>query len=174
MKRGANHPTYIVTVKYGKEAKAELEIGDSLYEADPSLRIVRETYGGVLTVYTRLKHDEFLKHLLKHPPATVERVVRVDFCCGREGFVECFLNEYSRRGWSFKDVYLGRYGFLKHEGGSKLLKFLKDMTTPTSDKILDVEPLSDLICFSLIREGEDRVVQRRRVELIKEFFNSMR
>ncbi len=163
-------PTYIITVKYGKELKAELEIGDSIFEADPEVKIRRSAYGGLLTVYTKLTHKKFLKHLLKYPPSTVERVVRVDFCCSPDDYMSCILREVSVRKLSFREIRLGRHAFLGQKGSRELIKALGALTDSMAEKVLYVEPIDDIICFSLMKEGEDKIVREARKRLIEVFF----
>jgi tRNA(Ser,Leu) C12 N-acetylase TAN1 len=162
-------PSYIVTTKYGKELRAELEIGDSIYELDPEVIIERSRYGGVLLVYTRLGYEEFIKKLIAYPPTAVERVVRVDHCCNVDNIIECVASWMERHSIKYSRVFFGRVGSLGRRRADELQHFLEARKVTDINRFIDVEPVNDNVCFGLLEEDEDRVVESARKRKLNSF-----
>ena len=151
-------PTYVITTKYGKERWAELEIGDAVYEKDPEVLIESTVFKGVLLVYTKLSHEDFLNSLLTHPPAFVERIIRISFCCPVSDLINCTLKELNDRSLSYGKVNFRRKGSLKKGSFDDLKKILEGKKSTESDVTLSVEPIDDTVCFGTFKDNEDRVL----------------
>jgi len=162
---------YIITVKYGKESRAELEVGDALFESDPNLKICRTKFGGVLALHTTLNYDEVLSKLIAHPPATVERVVKIDHCCELgEDIVNCLINSLRAKKAVFGSFKIGRKGGLSNRELSEIRDNLHDLIRRGDDKVLDIEPLDDLVCYGIFKEGLDKLVAKARERLTLYFY----
>jgi hypothetical protein len=162
-------PSYIVTTKYGKELRAELEIGDSVYELDPGIVIERSRYGGVLLIYTRLGHEEFIKRLVAHPPTAVERVVRVDHCCSVDNAAGCITSWIETHSVKYSRVFFGRVGSLGRERADELRRLLEARRVEGVNAFIDVEPVDDHVCIGILEDGEDRVVESARKRKLNSF-----
>ncbi len=162
-------PSYIVTTKYGKELRAELEIGDSIYELDPDVIIERSKYRGVLLVYTKLGHEEFIKRLTMYPPTAVERVVRIDLCCSMNNVIECVSSWLRSQSIKYSQVFFGRVGSLGRDRAEELKHLLELRRAMDVDTVIDVEPVDDHVCFGLLHRGEDRVVENARKRKLNSF-----
>lgn len=71
----------VVTVKYGKEYQASLDLGDTLYPYDHSVKIGSSIYGGVLLLYSKLDFNEIVKILRATYQPYISRIIKVDRCC---------------------------------------------------------------------------------------------
>jgi len=149
-------PTYVATVKYGKEEFAEREIGDALYPLDPEIRIDKTVHRGVLAVYTKLNRQELLNALKANPPSALERIVPIQFCCGVNDTQECITKNMRLLPSAVKKIRFGRKGSLHSEGVKRIKDMLKDLMDPDAEEELLVEPLNSLVCFGIVRNGEDR------------------
>lgn len=149
-------PTYVVTVKYGKEKFAEQELGDAIFPLDPKVKILPTPHKGVLVVYTSLNHEKFMARLKAFPPATVERVVRISFCCEHQDLTECVKKGLSETGINFSKVRPGRKGRLSKEKYNELSRLLKELASPHSRNTLLVEPINGLVCFGVVEDDADK------------------
>ena len=149
-------PTYVATVKYGKEEFAEREIGDALYHLDPEIRIDKTPHRGVLAVYTKLNRQELFNALKVNPPSALERIVPIQFCCGINEIQECIARNVRLLPSAVRRIRFGRKGSLHSEGVRRIKEMLKDLMDPDAEEELLVEPLNSLICFGIVRDGEDR------------------
>ena len=149
-------PTYVATVKYGKEEFAEREIGDALYPLDPEIRIDKTVHRGVLAVYTKLNRQELLNALKANPPSALERIVPIEFCCGVSDTQECVARNMRLLPPAVRRIRFGRKGSLHSEGVRRIKDLLKDLMDPDAEEELLVEPLNSLVCFGIVRNGEDR------------------
>ncbi len=165
-------PTYVVTVKYGKEKFAEQEIGDAIFPLDPEVKILPTPHKGVLVIYTSLSHEKFMTRLKAFPPATVERVVRVSFCCELRSLLECVRNELSKGDINFAKVRFGRRGSLSKGKYYELNCLLKELASTQSRNTLLVEPVNSLICFGVVEGDGDkfRLIRLSRIPDIDQAF----
>ncbi len=156
----------MITVKYGKEGRGELEVGDALFESDPNLKIRRTRFGGVLTLHTTLNYDEVLSKLTAHPPATVERVVKIDFCCKLgEDLVSCLINSLRGRKAGFGTIKIGRKGSLSDKELREIKDCLRGLISEGDNRVLDIEPIDNSVCYGIFREGLDKAVTEARKRL---------
>ena len=152
--------TYVLTVRYGKERLAELEVGDALFPADPSVKIERTVFGGVLVLCTTLQFDELLNALLAFPPTTLERVVPIMACCDaskdKDDVVKCVVDVVLREGLRYSEVRFGRRGCLSKDQLRSLERKLREFSTPYSDNTLLVEPLDNVVCIGIVKDAMDK------------------
>ncbi len=150
--------TYVLTVRYGKERLAELEVGDALFPADPSVTIKRTTFGGVLVLCTTLQFDELLNALLAFPPTTLERVVPIMACCDadKDDVVKCVVDIVVSKRLRYSKVRFGRRGCLSKDQLKLLERKLRELSTPYSDNTLLVEPLDNVVCIGIVKDAMDK------------------
>jgi len=152
--------TYVLTVRYGKERLAELEVGDALFPADPSVKIERTAFGGVLVLCTTLQFDELLNALLAFPPTTLERVVPIMACCDvdkdKDDVVKCVVDIVVRKKLRYNRVRFGRRGCLSKDQLKLLEMKLRGLSTPHSDNTLLVEPLDNVVCVGIVKDAMDK------------------
>jgi len=157
--------TYVLTVRYGKERIAELEVGDAIFSFDPGVELKRTVFGGVLVLCTTLQFDELLNALLAFPPATLERVVPVISCCeaGRGGgdAVKCVTDVVTRRKLRYCKVRFGRRGCLSKNELKLLKRKLGELSTPSSDNTLLVEPLDNVVCIGIVKDTMDKLFKEK-------------
>lgn len=152
--------TYVLTVKYGKEGLAELEVGDALFPFDPGVKIERTVFGGVLVLCTTLQFDELLNALLVFPPTTLERVVPIMACCDagkdKDDIVKCVAGIVVRKRLRYSKVRFGRRGCLSKDQLKLLERKLRELSTPHSDNTLLVEPLDNVVCIGTVKGAMDK------------------
>ncbi len=149
--------TYILTVRYGKERLAELEVGDALFPADPGVKIERTVFGGVLVLCTTLQFDELLNALLVFPPTTLERVVPVMTCCDAgDDVVKCVVDTVVKERLRYSMVRFGRRGCLSRDQLKLLERKLREFSTRYSDNTLLVEPLDNVVCIGIVKDAMDK------------------
>ncbi len=157
--------TYVLTVKYGKERLAELEVGDALFPIDSGVRIERTAFGGVLVLCTTLQFDELLNALLAFPPTTLERVVPIMTCCDagkdKDNVVECAVDIVGRKKLRYSRVRLGRRGCLSKDQLKLLERKLRELSTPHSDNTLLVEPLDNVVCIGIVKDAMDKLFKEK-------------
>ena len=152
---------YVVTVKYGKEKAAELELGDAIFPHDPEVRIAQTEFGGVLLLDTVLDFDELIRTLSTFPPVNVERIVPVRECCRVEELMEC-VDRLVREVGPMVDVRIGRKGGMP----SDLIKVFKVMRRRGGTISVHIEPVSkEHVCVGITKTGEDRfyIIRKRRI-----------
>ena len=152
---------YVVTVRYGKEKAAELELGDAIFPHDPGVKIRPTEFGGVLLLETTLDYGELIRVLSAFPPVNVERIVPVKECCGVRELMEC-VDRLIREAGTVISVRIGRKGGIP----SDLIKVLEAMRRKGSVATVHVEPVSkELVCVGLTKTGEDRfyIIRERRI-----------
>lgn len=152
---------YVVTVRYGKEKVAELELGDAIFPYDPKVSIKPTEFGGVLLLETTLDFDELIRILSVFPPVNVERIVPIRECCRIENLVEC-VHRYMRKEGPVVSVRIGRRGGMPDD----LVKVLEALRRKGSPITIHVEPVSkDLVCVGVSKTGEDRfyLIRQRRI-----------
>ena len=163
-------PNYIATVKYGKEEIAEREIGDALFHLDQSIIIEKTPHKGVLAIYTNIEWKTLINQLKAHPPATLERLIPITFCCDVTSLQSCLIkNEIWLRN-GFRKVRFGRKGSLYDEGIRRLKDILRQYQKADADAHLLVEPLNSLVCFSVVRDEEDKFWKVRRARITTQIF----
>jgi len=153
--------TYVLTVRYGKERLAELEVGDALFPADPNVELKRTTFGGVLVLCTTLRFSELLNILLAFPPSTLERVVPIITCCDANNndvdVVGCLVNAVISKKLKYGKVRFGRRGCLSKDQLRLLEKKLREFSAPYSDNSLLVEPLNNVVCIGVVKDDMDKL-----------------
>lgn len=154
--------TYVLTVRYGKERLAELEVGDALFPTDPGVEIKRTTFGGVLVLCTTLQFDELLNTLLVFPPTTLERVVPIMTCCDAgDDVVKCIVNTVVKEGLRYSMVRFGRRGCLSRDQLKLLERRLREFSTHRSDSTLLVEPLDNVVCIGVVKDTMDKLFKEK-------------
>jgi tRNA(Ser,Leu) C12 N-acetylase TAN1 len=68
----------LITVQYGKEESAKLEILDCLFPQDKNAEFVDHGYGGLLLLDTALDPDEAAATILECPTSSVFKIIPVD------------------------------------------------------------------------------------------------
>lgn len=150
-------PKYVVTVRYGKEKRAELELGDSIFPYDNEVKIMRTNFKGVLILFTRLGFKDLIGILSIHPPSTVERIVPVDTCFNISSSVESEILEYVRsKNLNFSVVRVGRYGSLGKELAHSIVVSINKYRNPSSTNVLHIEPVNNEVCLGVTRKDEDK------------------
>ncbi len=157
--------TYLMTVRYGKERFAELEIGDSIFPYDSGVVIDHPGINGILLVHTTLSFDELINYLLKYPPTTLERVVPIIKC------VPCSINDVVSTIKSlkleFNNIVFGRRGCLGRNGCKALAKALLSLKGGGVNTLI-IEPLKDRVCIGLVKDRDDKLFKRLRDKLYQE------
>ncbi len=159
---------YVLTVKYGKEKRAELEVGDSVFPYDINVRISRTRFKGVLVLETTLGFNELISVLSTYPPSVLERVVPVDKCFKINSNLVSELLNYVRTK-EFSKIRFGRYGSLGHELVKEINALLNNLRSINSNKVLHIEPINDEVCVGVIDEGRDKfyIIRNRKIPKTK-------
>lgn len=71
-------PLVLMTVVYGKEESAKLEVLDCLFPQDPGARFLDHSFGGLLLLKTSLDADAAAQRLMDCPTGLVFRITPVD------------------------------------------------------------------------------------------------
>ena len=150
-------PKYIVTVRYGKEKRAELELGDSIFPYDNEVKVMKTNFKGVLILFTYLRFKDLINILSIHPPSTVERVVPVDICFNISSNIESEILEYIRsKNLNFGIVRVGRYGSLGRELVHSIVVSINKYRNLSSTNVLHIEPINNEVCLGITRKDEDK------------------
>ena len=154
---------YVVTTKYGKELRAELELGDTIFPYDTNVEIRYTKFKGVLLLITKLDFKELIGRLLVFPPSCVERIVPVDICCSMSNLFDC-LESYvrSRRFCTYR---FGRKGSLNKELIMKIEKLIRKYLNKGCDKVLHIEPIDNEVCIGITGLDEDKFYKLREKRL---------
>ncbi len=157
------NPTYVVTVRYGKEELAEKELGDALFYKDPNVVICRTSFKGVLLLKTSLSDEQVMELILAYPPSTIERMVRVITCCDLSSDLIKCLSEVLRNFniVGYRVIRFGRKGWLSNQQVSEVLKFLKERINPSLKEELVLEPVDNYLCIGLVPDKQDRISRIR-------------
>ena len=159
-------PNYVVTVKFGKEDFSARELGDAIFPYDNNVLVVKTRFKGVLLLYTNLSFAELLKVLAVFPPAYVERIVKVDFCCPIDKVRECIVEQLIQKRIQYGTIRFGRTGSL----GRKLTKEIEQLLMKNrkygDDNVLHVEPINDHVCFGVMKRDADKfyIIRKRRLD----------
>lgn len=70
--------TLLVTVVYGKEGKARLEVLDCIFPFDSSASILEQPYGGLLLLETRLAANEAAMRLAGCSTSLIFKIIPID------------------------------------------------------------------------------------------------
>ena len=149
-------PSYVVTVKFGKEDFSIREIGDAVFPYDNNVLVAKTKFKGVLVLYTKLNYSDLLKVLSTYPPAYIERIVKVDFCCPVTEVIECTVDRLARIKLQYSSVKFGRIGSLGREKAKKIKEIFLKYRNPDCNKVLHVEPINDYVCFGLMEWNKDK------------------
>jgi len=115
-----------------------------------------------LILNTKLTFNELIRILLKNPPTTVMRIVRIDTCCKLSSDLLKCLEEYlSRVKGDYSRVLFGRKGSLKSEIYAKVKEILQKCRSYSSDNVLHVEPVNDEVCLGIMKYDEDKFYKLR-------------
>lgn len=68
----------LITVAYGKEAKARLEVLDCVFPLDPSTSCAVQSYGGLLILETELPSDEVAARIATCSTSLVRKIIPID------------------------------------------------------------------------------------------------
>jgi tRNA acetyltransferase TAN1 len=71
-------PLVLVTVVFGKEEAAKLEVLDCIYASDPNAHFLEHKYGGLLILETEIASDAAAEAIKKWPTSQVFKVMPVD------------------------------------------------------------------------------------------------
>ena len=159
-------PNYVVTVKFGKEDFSARELGDAIFPYDTSVSVVKTRFKGVLLLYTNLSFAELLRILAAFPPAYVERIVKIDFCCPVGKVRECVIEQLTQKRIRYGAVKFGRTGSLGKRLAKEIEKLLMKNREYGSDSVLHVEPINDHVCFGVMKRYADRfyVIRKKKID----------
>lgn len=140
----------ILTVDYGKELRASLEVGDTLYPYDNLVKVGCSSYGGVLLLYTSLTYEDVVELLRRSKLVYVKSIAKVDICCpdDKELLMRC-INDYLRS-------TNARVGKVKVYERGNLKRYLRDINNlikgfyERSSKLkLYIAPIDYKVCIGL-------------------------
>lgn len=140
----------IITVDYGKELRASLEIGDTLYPYDNLVRVGCSSYGGVLLLYTSLTYEDVVNLLRKSKLVYVKSITKVDICCpdDKELLMRC-ISEYL----SSINAKVGKIKIYERGNLKKYLRdiynFIKSFYERNSRLKLYIAPVDYKVCIGL-------------------------
>jgi hypothetical protein len=161
-------PILVVHHQAGKEYWAEQEIGDIILPYDPSVKIERTDYRGVLLVYTNLHPAKAYKLVSREILTSVDRVIPITNCLivRTKNDLENALKEITANAASYECLrpiisLRGRFKEYYH-----LLENVISQNLRTGKKcsiILYIESIDDLLMYG-IQEARGDVVPPRGVE----------
>lgn len=140
----------VLTVEYGKELRASLEVGDALFPYDNIVKVGVSKYGGVLLLYTSLSYEDILKILKSTPTTYVKSIAKVDICCPEtfEELSKC-INEYlTQTNLKVGTVKIYERGSIK-KYSKKLLDSLRSILDTKSNLKLYISPVDYRICVGI-------------------------
>ncbi len=140
----------VLTVEYGKELRASLEIGDILYPYDSTVKVGTSKYGGVLLLYTSLTYEDILKVLKASPTTYIRSIAKVDTCCPEpfEELIRC-VNEYlTQINLKVGKVKVYERGAVK-KYGKELLNSLRNLLDTRSNLKLYITPIDYKVCVGI-------------------------
>jgi tRNA acetyltransferase TAN1 len=83
-------PLVLVTVVFGKEEAAKLEVLDCIYALDPNAHFLEHKYGGLLILETEIASDAAAEAIERYPTSQVFKVMPVDSAVKAEvGAIVC-------------------------------------------------------------------------------------
>jgi len=159
-------PNYVVTVRFGKEDFSARELGDAIFPYDNNVQVVKTRFKGVLLLYTNLSFAELLKVLAVFPPAYVERIVKIDFCCPIDKIYECITEQLTQRRIQYGAVRFGRTGSLGRKLAKEIEELLMRDRKHGNDNILHVEPINDHVCFGVMEKDVDKfyLIRKKKID----------
>ncbi|MCD6428817.1 MAG: hypothetical protein J7L12_04300, partial [Desulfurococcales archaeon] len=161
-------PNYVVTVKFGKEDFSARELGDAIFPYDSNVLVVKTKFKGVLLLYTNLSFPELLRVLAVFPPAYVERIVKVDFCCPVDEARECVTEQLTQKRIQYGTVRFGRIGSLGRELAREIENLLIRYRNCGNSNVLHVEPINDHVCFGVMVRDADKfyLIRKKRIGML--------
>ena len=159
---------FIVTCRPGNDALCEEEVGNALYEVDPSLSIEATRHSGVLLLYTSIELEKAFKRLKSFEYGFVERIIPLQLVVGprEEDVIKAIdelLKSFNERSLCIKVRLRGIRGLSKNLWTS-IARHLKESgfsINGSSTTCIYVEGVGELIGVSMLRNGEDRVHKGR-------------
>ncbi|MEM4685178.1 MAG: hypothetical protein QW133_03560 [Sulfolobales archaeon] len=140
----------VLTVEYGKELRASLEVGDALYPYDNLVKVGASKYGGVLLLYSSLTYEE-ISRILKNSQLTyVRSIVGVDRCCSEsyEELCRCIDEYLTLTNLRVGKIKVYERGVIKGYV-RELLDRLKNVLDVRSDLKLYIVPIDYKVCLSI-------------------------
>ncbi|MEM4520002.1 MAG: hypothetical protein QXD94_06160 [Sulfolobales archaeon] len=140
----------VLTVEYGKELRASLEVGDALYPYDNLVKVGFSNYGGVLVLYSSLTYEDIVKILRNTSLTYVKRIAKVDKCCPETlGELIICINDYLKQNnQKVGKVKIFERGKIKRYV-NELVNGIRDMMDVDSNIKLYVIPIDYRICLSV-------------------------
>lgn len=140
----------VLTVEYGKELRASLEVGDALYPHDNLVKVGASKYGGVLLLYSSLTYEEILKILKNTQLTYVRSIVGVDRCCPEsyEELCRCIDEYLTLTKLRIGKIKVYERGVIKGYV-RKLLNRLKNALDAESDLKLYIVPIDYKVCLGI-------------------------
>lgn len=161
-------PLVLVTTKPGKESMVEAEIADCLYRLDPSVKVERTGFKGVLKVYTSIPSRAAAKAIKRCWISHIGRAVPVDVIVrglDLKAVVEAAVELAKSVNGSVAVRFVKRGGKLgsttqvEAEVGKALKERLRlDIKLRDPDYEVRVEELGEEVLLSILSR-EDRVTQ---------------
>lgn len=149
----------VITVEYGKERQAALDIGDTIYPYDETVKVSASRYGGVLLLYSNLTFNEIIKLLRSVCQPHVVRILKVDACCQElvdlGEISRCILDFLKARRETIGDIRIYERGCIK-KIRRELIDTLRHLINYRgSDNTLHVIPVDFMICLGIMKRGEE-------------------
>ncbi len=140
----------VLTVEYGKELGASLEVGDALYPYDNLVKVGASSYGGVLLLYSSLTYEDIIKVLENTHLTYVRSITKVDRCCPEslEGLIRCIDEYLSLANLRVSKVKVFERGIIKKQARD-LLNMLKGRLDPNSNLKLYITPIDYRVCIGV-------------------------
>lgn len=160
----------VITVEYGKEFQAALNIGDTIYSYDESVKVAASRYGGVLLLYSKLTFEEIVKLLRSTHQPYVKRILKVDKCC-RESIDDvsrCIFELVEMHGKNISYIRIYERGPIK-KVSRELINKVKEVLSRSSQpgKILHIIPIDYVVCLGVMNYGEEFLRIRKSVNSLK-------
>jgi tRNA(Ser,Leu) C12 N-acetylase TAN1 len=154
-------PTFVITVRFGKEKPSIYEVGDALFPLDQEVRVSLTKFKGVLVIYTKLSFHEVLTILKKNPPAYIERIVKVDRCCNIADLRDYVVDLLETSKVRISSIRFGRKGSLSKDLMKAVEREVIKYIDRSSNIVLHIEPINGLICLGLMKVGDDKFYMYR-------------
>lgn len=140
----------VLTVEYGKELRASLEVGDALYPYDNSVKVGASNYGGVLLLYSSLTYDEISSILRNTTLTYVKSIVKVEKCCSEsiEELTICVKEYLTQNNLRVGKVKVFERGEIKKHV-REILNKLSDVIDAKSNLKLNIVPIDYKVCLSV-------------------------
>ncbi len=147
----------VITVKYGKEHQASLDLGDAIYPYDHSVKVSSSIYGGVLLLYSKLDFNEIMKILKTTHQPYISRIIKIDRCCPEtlDELVRCVDEFLKSSSIKLCNVTIYERGHIKryvNEINDRIRRFIECSDTNLS---LHIVPIDYRVCIGVMSKNAE-------------------